>query len=164
MAEEVCKSSKKQVVPFKSFNFFRSHVERHLDLKRVKVQEIEALDTLDGCYFGGKVVNAITSSFSQGGGTIVFVEDGDVDSGCDVKHASIKISAELTEHLPSLDEQFMLFVGGAFVEDEDVEFTQDAGVYTNLVTFRASSIKGEVCVPVSENFLGNVGSHVYVWC
>ena len=122
--------SKKQVVCYRAFYQMRSYVENKLGLRRVFVQDLPNQNNLDGCYFGGRIVNAVTSSNSQGsqGGSIVFVEDSG-DLGMDALHGVLKISQELMDQLPTLDNQFMLFVSGAFLEenDDNEEFTQETG-------------------------------------
>ena len=123
--------SKKQIVLYKAFFQLRNYVENSLGLRRVFIQNLPDQDNLDGCYVGGNIVNVVSS---PGGGSMVFVEDGG-DLGIDTLHGTLKISQELMDQLPSLDSQFMLFVGGASLEEDDeddfggTEFTQDTGTW-----------------------------------
>ena len=126
--QQASDSSKKQIVLYKAFFQLRNYVENNLGLRRVFIQNLPDQDSLDGCYVGGKIVNVVSS---QGGGSMVFVEDGG-DLGIDTLHGTLKISRELMDQLPSLDSQSMLFVGGALLEEEDfegTEFTQDTGMW-----------------------------------
>lgn len=123
-------SSKKQVVPYKAFFQMRNYVENILGLRRVFIQNLPDEENLVGCYVGGKVVNVVSSP----GGSMVFVEDSS-DLGIDTLHGTLKISKELMDQLPALDNQFMLFVGGAWLEkSDDTEFTQDTGTWRRVIS------------------------------
>ena len=124
-------SSTKQVVRYKAFHQLRNYVENSLGLRRVLIQNLPDQASLDGCYVGGRIVNVVSSAGGGHAGSIVFVED-DGDLGMERLHGTLVISQELMDQLPpALDHQFMLFVGGASLEeneeDEDTAFTQDTG-------------------------------------
>ena len=122
-------SSKKQVVPYKAFYEMRNYVEDTLGLRRVFIQNLPDQDDLVGCYVGGRIINAVSPSAGSGGRSMVFVEDSS-DLGMDALRGTLRISQELMDQLPALDDQFMLFVGGASLEEnDDTEFTQDTGIY-----------------------------------
>lgn len=135
--QQATNSSKKQVVPYRTLYQMRSYVENKLGLRQVYVQDLPNQDNLDGCYFGGRIVNVVpSSSRSQGGGSIVFVKDND-DLGMDTLHGVLQVSQELMDQLPTLDNQFMLFVSGASLEevndDEEQQFTQETGKSVTLL-------------------------------
>ena len=121
--------SKDQVKVFKSFKLLKAHVES-LGLKRVLVQDMPGLSDMNGCYVGGKIVSVLSDSYSQGHDARVFVEDGGM--GEDALHAILKVSGELIEVLPSINSEYMLFVSGAHLEDDEIEFSQDTGKYIML--------------------------------
>lgn len=124
-ADQAASVSKEQILLFKTFEEAKDHGER-LSLKRVLVQDISAHGNLHGCYVGGKVVNVVSESYSQGHDSLVFVEDG--DAGIDALHLIIRISGELVEMLPSINREYQIFVSGALrVENEEIEFSQDTG-------------------------------------
>ena len=128
MAEKVSSVSKEQIKVFKSLKLLQTHVER-LGLRRIFVQDMPSLTDLDGVYIGGKIVSVLSESYSQGHDAIVFVEDGDM--GVEALHGMIQISGDLIELLPTLDDGFKLFVSGAHLEDDGVEFSQDTGKKLN---------------------------------
>ena len=116
--------SQEQIKLFKTFDELKVHLDS-LPLKRVLVQEIPEQASLDGCYVGGKVLNVLSESYSQGHNAMVFVEDG--DAGMDALHIIFKVSGDLIELMPTLTTEYMLFVGGAYMEDDEIEFSQDTG-------------------------------------
>ena len=131
--EQASDSSTKQVVRYKAFHQLRNYVENSLGLRRVLIQTLPNQASLDGCYVGGRIVNVVSTAGGGRAGSMVFVEDDDDDLGMERLHGTLVISQELVDQLPpALDNQFMLFVGGASLEEneEDEEaFTQDTGIY-----------------------------------
>jgi hypothetical protein len=135
--QEASNSSNQQVVRYKAFHQLHNHVENSLGLRRVLIQKLPDQTNLDGCYIGGRIVNVVSLAGIQGAGggrarSMVFVKD-DGDFGMETLHGTLVISQELMDQLPTLNDQFMLFVGGASLEtsdeDEDTMFTQDTGMY-----------------------------------
>ena len=129
--EQESDSSTKQVVRYKAFHQLRNYVENSLGLRRVLIQTLPNQASLDGCYVGGRIVNVVSTAGGGRAGSMVFVED-DGDLGMERLHGTLVISQELMDQLPpALDNQFMLFVGGASLEEneEDEEaFSQDTGI------------------------------------
>ena len=117
-------ASNDQIKLFKKFEEVKDYGER-LSLKRVFVQDIPRQEKLDGCYVGGKVVNVASESYSQGHDSLVFVDDG--ESGKETLQVLIRIGGDLVELLPSIDSDYMVFVAGAYFEDEDIAYSQDTG-------------------------------------
>ena len=130
MEQEASDSSTvtKQVVRYNSFHQLRNYVENHLGLQRVFIQNLPDQTILDGCYVGGRIVNVASTAGSGRAGSMVFVED-DGDLGMERLHGTLVISQELMDQLPpALDNLFMLFVGGASLEENEKVFSQDTGI------------------------------------
>lgn len=136
-------SNFKQIMPYKSFYQVRNCAESKFGLRRVLIQDLPHQDNLDGCYVGGKILDVVPSS-SPGTGSMVFVED-DNNLVVEKLHGTLKISQELMDQLPSLKigDQFMLFVGGASLEesceDTETQYTQDTGMCRSRISVRGKT-------------------------
>ena len=123
--EDVSSASEKRVELFHTFAEFKRHVNS-LPLNRLRFQNIASHDSLDGYYVGGKVVSIKSESYSQGHDSLVFLEEEDAEK--DPFQIMMRVSGELVELLPTLNTDFAVFVAGARLEDDDVDFSQDTGV------------------------------------
>ena len=124
-AEEIASSvSQDQVKLFRTLREFKMQIEC-LPLSRVFIEDLGRQNSLDGYFFGGNVVSVSSESYSQGHDAIVFLEDE--DAGMDALQVMVRISGELVELLPTLNTEYMMFIAGAYMEDDNMEFSQDTG-------------------------------------
>ena len=126
--EKAVAVSKKQIKLFHNMEEMQVYVDSFSPkLKRVLLVDIPNLNSFEEhSYVGGQVLNVLSDSYSQGHAAMVFVEDVGVPDS--IYNLIIKIDGDLVEMMPSVDSEYMLFVSGAiYLEDEEIEYSQDTG-------------------------------------